>query len=197
MIVYPPRRNAHHSPQPVTLALHGICSRPEWDCPWWADATTPHGWLVCPQAPVACGGASSWSVGRTAPLAEAAVRSLAEARPGEVDLGDRTLVGFSLGATAALDVAEQGGWRKLLLLSADIHPGTDRLKRAGVERVVLASGNYDMMHTVMTSSAARFDREGLPAIFVSLGDVGHTYPQDLPERMTRAMDWLQGEEDKL
>lgn len=189
-IVYPP---AHAGRQPLAVMLHGMCDAPENECPWLAPAVTPHAWLVCPRASLACrGGGAMWSAARRNRTVEGAVQSLEKARPDEVDTAGATLMGFSQGAYAAFSIArtDPGEWSRLLLIAAKVYPDAKRLERHGVQRVLFAAGDYDMTHGPMATAARRLSRRGYPARFMSLGKVGHTFPSDMTKRMTDAVGWL-------
>ena len=189
-IVYPP---AHAGRQQLAVMLHGMCDAPENECPWLAPAVTPHAWLVCPRASLACrGGGAMWSAARRNRTVEGAVQSLEKARPDEVDTAGATLMGFSQGAYAAFSIArtDPGEWSRLLLIAAKVYPDAKRLERHGVQRVLFAAGDYDMTHGPMATAARRLSRRGYPARFMSLGKVGHTFPSDMTKRMTDAVGWL-------
>jgi predicted esterase len=99
--------------------------------------------------------------------------------------GDRlgseaTLIGFSLGAFVALDVAQEshGEWPRLLLVGAFVKPNAKKLKRAGVESVLFASGDWDMSRDEMKKQARELSREGVRARYASMGPVGHWFAKD-------------------
>ncbi len=189
-IVYPPKSAGR---QPLAVMLHGMCDVPENECPWLAPAVTPHAWLVCPRGSMACrGGGAMWNVSREKQTVESAVEGLVGARPGEVDSSNATLMGFSQGAYAAFSIARNapGDWSRLLLIAAKVYPNAKHLRRHGVERVLFAAGDYDMTHGPMWTAARRLERGGYPARFMSLGKVGHTFPDDMTKRMSDAVTWL-------
>ncbi len=190
LIVYPPKKPGK---QPLAVLLHGMCDVPENECPWFAPAVTPHAWLVCPRASVSCrGGGAMWSGQRMKTTVKDAVRGLIAARPGQVDTKDATLMGFSQGAYMAFSIArsEPGKWSRLLLIAAKVYPSARRLRRHGVQRVLFAAGDYDMTHNPMRAAARNLSRSGYPARFMSLGKVGHTFPDDMTKRMSEAVAWL-------
>lgn len=189
-LVYPP---LHAGKQPIAVMLHGMCDVPQNECPWFAPAVTPHAWLVCPRARIHCrGGGAQWSALR-ARTVNAAVRRLEAARSGQVDGAHAgTLIGFSQGAYAALLIAESQPrrWSRLLLIAAPVWPSARNLRRHGIERMLLAAGDYDRTHRPMHVEAERLARHGYPARFMSLGKVGHTFPRDMKQRMADAVSWL-------
>jgi predicted esterase len=173
-----------------------MCGHPENACPWFAEGATPHGWLVCPRGPNVCGSGASWgSREEDERLVESAITRASAQWPGEVSArSGRTLVGFSLGGIVALDLAQksEGKYVGLVLIAAQARPNAALLKKAGVHRVVMAAGDYDMTHDTMESDARALDAAGLSARFVSLGKVGHTFPRDMSTRMKDALDWVAG-----
>lgn len=197
VLVYPPRRA--EVKRPVTVMLHGMCDEPEYECPHFASATTGRSWLVCPRANLRCeGGGSIWSADkRLGKTIEDGIARVDAEYPGAVDAGrGRTLIGFSLGAIRGMDVAHsgEGKYRSAILIGAKIYPDAKRLRAAGVERLVLAAGEHDMMKWHMVSQTKKLVRQGYPAAFMSLGKIGHAFPRDLPERMERALAWANGDD---
>ncbi len=116
--------------------------------------------------------------------------------PGERATQDGTLIGYSNGAYFAAEVAysEPGRWSGLVLLSMKLDLDAKRLARAGVKRVLLAAGDRDDVHTSMQDLASRLNQNGSPveARYMSLGDVGHPFPADMPTRMCAAIAWVRG-----
>jgi len=196
VLVYPPRDRA--APRPLTVMLHGMCDEPEAECPHFAEVVTRSGWLLCPRAETRCpGGGSIWGYRRRHHTVERAVELARAAFPGELDeTHGRTLIGFSLGALFGMDLGHQGAGRypRLLLIGAKVEPSAVLLRRAGVERVIFAAGDYDMMNAHMREQARRLDRQGVPTQFVSLGRVGHRFPGDLDLRLAAMLTWLDGTE---
>jgi predicted esterase len=196
--VYPPQRSVA-SPQPVTVVLHGMCGEPVSVCAPFVGESTARGWLVCPKAQDPCGGGSRWRFAGDfdTQAVEASVSELARERSGEVDLSaPRVIVGFSLGGILADRMAEAqstpGRYKGLVVIASQVQPDAARLKRAGVARVVLAAGDFDMTSKPLQESARAMNRAGLTTRFVSLGAYGHGYPADMEERMREPMQWVDG-----
>jgi predicted esterase len=184
-VAYPPGDLS--GPRPVTIMLHGMCGAPERECPSYAPAVTGHAWLLCPRASVACeGGGHSWSLATTDRVIENALAQLAKVSPTAVDTRGRTLIGFSLGALAAMQVAHEGRgrYRHVVLIGAKVFPDGRRLSEAGVERLALVAGDWDMMHDHMWQQHQRLARRGFASVFTSLGRIGHAYPADMTERIS-------------
>ena len=131
--------------------------------------------------------------------------------PGRRATEGGTLIGFSNGAYFAAEVAcsEPGRWTGLVLMSMKLDLDPARLRRAGVTRVVLAAGDRDEARVSMQALAARLTQHaqqagggapagadagrGLESRFMSLGDVGHTFPSDMGARMCDAISWVRGD----
>jgi predicted esterase len=190
-LVYSPRdpRGA----APVTVFLHGMCDTPENECPNFADVVTRHGWLVCPRGPIACSnGGATWSNENRAERLEAAIARLRVRYPGRVADGERTLIGFSLGAFVAADLLQRPGhpWARALLIAAKAPFDPARFANGGAERVLLGAGDYDLSSRYMESAARRLSRAGLDVSFRSLGKVGHRFAFDMSDWLDGALGWL-------
>jgi predicted esterase len=180
----------------MAVMLHGMCNRPEYECPHFARAITQHAWLVCPRATVTCkSGGAIWSFRDRTRSIEAAVERVKREFAGEIDESQgRTLMGFSLGAITAMALAHDasGQWRRVILIGAKTDPRPSELKKAGVERMLFVSGDYDMMRSNMVEQSRRVARAGIASTFMSLGRVGHRFPSDMEEQMARAYAWVSG-----
>ena len=91
-----------------------------------------------------------------------------------------------------MDVAHraQGEYPRVLLIGAKVDPSAPMLRNAGVQKIALVAGDYDMMNGHMQSAARRAQRAGMAARFMSLGKVGHWFPDDMTARVTLVLDWL-------
>ncbi len=198
--VYPPRgADGTEPPRPVTVMLHGMCGHPQSACAPFVDVATSRGWLVCPRGEDACGGGTRWRLNGPADgqLVEGSVRALVRSHDGEVDASaPRVIVGFSLGGIAAVQIAQgtTGTYGGLVVVASQVHPDAAALKKAGVERVVLAAGDLDMTSAPLQEDARRLAAQGVPTRFVSLGHYGHGYPPDMEEKMREPMRWVAGGE---
>lgn len=196
LMVYEPQGD-RSVPRPITVMLHGMCGLPENECPHFASTVTRDSWLVCPRATKACpNGGATWSLQGRSETVEAAVARVVERYPGRVDPNaERTLIGFSLGAFVALDLAEEdpGRWSRLVLIGAKIHPDAAKLQKNGVLRVLLASGDFDLSREHMVAVERRLRKSGTVSTFMSLGGVGHRFAKDMPGWLSRALEWIHGE----
>jgi predicted esterase len=195
VLAFPPRKTGR---RPIAVMLHGMCDPPERECPYFANSVTEFAWLVCPRARLGCaGGGTMWDWVKKYETVDSAVERMRQYDAATVDAEhDRILIGFSLGALAAMDIAHRarGQWPKLLLIGAEVYPNATLLKRAGVKRVLLASGERDMMRWHMTQQAERLNRQGVPARYMSLGPVGHWFAPDMDTWMRGALSWLQSDD---
>lgn len=113
--------------------------------------------------------------------------------PGTIaETGPKTIIGFSLGAFAALDIVHSGDmeWDSVMLIGAKIMPDAKLLARAKIGRVLLASGDYDMMQQHMLGQSRLLARKGISATFKSMGPVGHWFAKDMDAWMCGAFAWL-------
>jgi predicted esterase len=179
-VAYPPADAS--TPGAPIVYLHGMWATPEDSCPLLQHAATARGFLVCPR-----GNSPSPPEGRmwtgtyatVAPSLHAALATASALSPGALDRhASGTLVGYSNGAYFAAEIAmhEPGRWTGLVLLSMRLDLDADRLRAAGVRRIVLAAGDKDGSRDTMRAQADRLSTAGVPVRFMSLGDVGHELP---------------------
>lgn len=192
VLAYPP--HSADKPARITVMLHGMCDTPQNECPHFASSVTANQWLICPRADVECGnGGSMWGWRTRQRAVESGIERIRQMFPGALDdARGRTLVGFSLGAFAAVDIAHkgEGKWQYVVLLGAKIEPNARLMAQAGVERVLLGSGDFDMMKWHMVEQSRRLDRTGMPATYMSMGRVGHWFSPDMDAWMSGALAWL-------
>ncbi len=189
---------ASESPEPVgvTVVLHGMCGQPTNACRHFASQVTRDQHLICPRARQRCGGGgSSWPQLGFAQQIEQAVLRATSALGDRVDeMAGRTLVGYSLGAFRALELAEHGArkYPRVMLIGARIFPNQQRLRESGVERLLLCAGSWDMMHDHMQTETRRLARGGFPTRFLGLGPVGHAFTPSFQQYLPEALEWLRG-----
>jgi predicted esterase len=188
VLVYPPRGDRTKA-RPLTVMLHGMCAAPEHECPYFAGVVTRRSWLVCPRATLSCpGGGATWAASRRPETVEAAIARVVAEHPGEVDAeNDRTLIGFSLGAFVAMDLANRAPsrWARVFLLAAKITP-LPRALAQGSTRFVLGAGELDLSYAHMARATRGLDSAGVDASFLSLGRVGHHFADDMDRWLERA-----------
>ena len=189
-VVFPP--DDATAAAPVTVFLHGMCDTPENECPYFRRAVGRRGWLVCPRAPVACGGGSKWGGKGDAALIEAAVQRLVTRYPDRVVTSDRTVIGFSQGAFVAAELLQHGEqpYRYALLMAGKVPVVPARVLRGGALRVLLSAGDRDGSSAFMQDAARRLARGGVDARYFSLGNVGHSFAADMDTWLDGALAWL-------
>ncbi|HXK16307.1 MAG TPA: hypothetical protein VNG33_00785 [Polyangiaceae bacterium] len=178
----------------VTVALHGMCGSPVNICRIFAEQVTADEHLICPRATGRCdAGGSIWPQAGFEQQIEKAVQR-AEALLGErVDeTHGRTLIGYSLGAFRALEVAQHGGGKypRVMLIGARIFPNQKLLRESGVERLLLSAGSWDMTHDHMQHESQRLARSGFATRFLGLGPVGHFFTPSFAQYLPDALQWL-------
>jgi pimeloyl-ACP methyl ester carboxylesterase len=182
--------------RPVIVMLHGMCALPEYECPVFRAGATAESWLLCAPGPAACagGGGAMW-VGSTRTLVQAVespLRALGDRHAKSVDSTRKALVGYSLGATAALRIAlaQPGQWNGLMIVNAGVEPGAATLRKAGVKRIALVAGDRDRSAHKLKRAAQRLKRAGIDARYFSMGAVGHYFDATSESRMVEALTWL-------
>jgi pimeloyl-ACP methyl ester carboxylesterase len=189
VLAYPPRKG-----ELTVVYLHGIHGRAENGCPYLRAGASEIGWLVCPEANLPEAPGFTWAGSAADKRAIVARAEQAAHARGADPNAPSVLVGFSQGSYVALELvrAHLGRYRGLVLLGADVEPSAAELSSAGVERVVLASGDRDAPRAALERAAERLRRQGVEARFVSLGAVGHTYAAEHPAALAEAIAWAGG-----
>jgi len=195
-VAYPPADAS--TPHAPIVYLHGMWATPEDSCHLLAHAATARGFLVCPRGNSDAPGEGRMWTGTYATVAPSLHSALATASalsPGALDRqAAGTLVGYSNGAYFAAEIAlhEPGRWSGLVLLSMRLDLDADKLRAAGVHRVVLAAGDKDGARDSMRAQAARLSAAGLSVRFMSLGDVGHELPvpPGIDATLAEALAWV-------
>lgn len=191
VVVYPARAS---EARPITVLLHGMCGEPTRTCSHFASEISKDENLICPRASVRCeGGGASWAQAGVAAAVAAAVEHAKAVLPVAADeTHGRTLIGYSLGAYRAIEIAQSTPhvYPRVMLIGAKISINRGLLAENGVERVLLSAGQLDMMHEAMQREAARAARAGFTAHFLDLGPVGHAFTPSFAEYLPLALAWL-------
>ena len=178
----------------VTVLLHGMCGEPANACSHFAEQVTASEHLICPRASRRCdGGGSTWpQTGFEQQIERAVARALAALGQVVDETHGRTLIGYSLGAFRALELAQHGAGKypRVMLIGAKILPSQRLLRQNGVERLLLSAGAWDMMNGHMRTETARLVRGGFAAHFLGLGPVGHGLTPSLQDYLPAAFAWL-------
>jgi predicted esterase len=177
--------------------LHATCMQPSSVCNWFGDAGRDTGWLVCPSGNGTCAGEPDWEGSGRAKAAflERAITRVEE-RVGPF-VGDEpgVLIGWSRGAFAARDMViarrdlVSRRFTGLVLIAAQVAPDAATLRAAGIRRIVMAAGDYDLSRPMMSGAVDALRREGMEARYVSLGRIGHVWPADFEKTMREPIAW--------
>jgi len=191
VVIFPARVSGS---RPITVLLHGMCGEPIYTCSHFAEQVTQSANLICPRASQRCaGGGASWPQTGFEQAVEAAVTRAKSAltEPAD-DTQGRTLIGYSLGAYRALEIAQSGAGKYpwLMLIGAKVSLNPKLLADNGVQRVLLSAGGWDMMHDPMQHEAARALGVGVSARFLDLGPVGHAFSPTFAHYLPAALAWL-------
>jgi predicted esterase len=207
--VYPPLSQAPRAP--LVVVLHATCMQPASVCDWFGAAGRDSGWLVCPSGNSTCYGEPDWYGNGTTKGAflERAISKVQDTIPTFVDDRRGVLFGWSRGAYAARDIvyaaasgkdpklAELGQrFRGLVLVAAQVTPDVEKLRAFGITRVVMAAGDLDMSTPTMTAAVKTLKKKGMEARWISLGKIGHVWPEDFDVRMREPIAWAAGNEDQ-
>lgn len=178
---------------PVVVFLHGMCATPAWECPVFRGAAR-EAWLLCPAGPAACAGGGRMWVGSDGALERGLGQALdaLRANGSDVDAPRAAIIGYSLGAPAALRLASatRGRFRRLMIVNASVTPSAKQLERAGIERIALVAGARDRTAAALKTAASRLERAGVDARFFDLGPVGHYFDASSAERLEPSLAWL-------
>jgi predicted esterase len=189
---YPPCKTGTH--RPVLVMLHGMCALPQYECPVFSGDAQRTAWLLCPPGPVTCKGAGAMWTGSPTELSAVIARALTALKQTHPDVNSdrKALVGYSLGASAALAIASHSGadYRGLLLLNAGLSPDPRAMKRAGIARVALVAGDRDMSRQKLRQAAKLLAASDFDARFFSLERTGHFFDASSPERVVASLAWL-------
>ncbi|MBX3126545.1 MAG: hypothetical protein KF718_07495 [Polyangiaceae bacterium] len=189
-LLHPPRVAIENAP--LVVFLHGMCANPHWECPVFRAAAA-EAWLLCPKGPTACAGDGAMWTGTTRGLLsqlERATDALDSSDP--PDLERRAIVGYSLGATAALRVAlaSPGRFRRMMIVGANVVPNPSQLRSAGIDRIALVAGEHDGAARGLRRGAGSLAAAGVDARFFSLGAVGHFFDASTEARLEESLSWL-------
>jgi pimeloyl-ACP methyl ester carboxylesterase len=178
----------------TVVYLHGAHGLAEKGCPWMRSGASEVGWLVCPEA-IHADASGTWSWGADVAAQGVVVDdALASAHAAGASSEPGVAVGFSQGSYVAIDLVKTGRakFRGLVLLGAEMHPSPERLRDAGVTRIVLAAGAQDGAYASMKEEAPKMNIDGLEVRFVDLGNVGHTYAAENTDALRSAIAWAGG-----
>jgi predicted esterase len=178
----------------VTIFLHGMCATGRLECPVFSAATRSS-WLLCPDGNAGCTG-GGWMWAATVKQAEARLLSATEAlkakQEGRIQAGPMAIIGYSLGAPAALlqAIQEPGRYDRLMIVNASVEPAAAMMKKAGVRRVALVAGARDATANKLRNAAQRLVAAGVEARYFALEATSHYFDAQSEARMAEPLGWL-------
>lgn len=187
--------------RPVIVYLHGRGGRPEEDCPRWAGIARPLGWLVCLSGPVPHGSGRAWNNNWHAAHQATmnAIKKLRAIYGRRIQLWGNTLIGFSEGAYAAMNVGvrEPRTFNRWLILAANSSywggPGLEALDtaRERVRRVYLITGEMDSVIDGTREVRTWLRKAGVATRLSTPTDLGHEVALERkPYLYSQALRWL-------
>jgi LysM repeat protein/predicted esterase len=198
---FEPTGPGRHGMRPILIYLHGRGGHPDKDCQRWAPVARRLGWLVCPSGPSPYGDGRAWDNNWPSAHAAtmAAIQVLRKKYGRRVQLYGNTLIGFSEGAYAAMNVGvrEPHVFNRWLILAATDRywggPGLEALQTAKerVRRVFLITGEHDGVIDGTHQVEDWLGRAGVDTRVVTPEDMGHELALDRkPELYHQALAWL-------
>ena len=187
--------------RPVLMYLHGRGGHPEADCRRWAAVARPLGWLICPSGPGAMGTGRGWNNNWATAhrIAMASLNALRDKYGRRVQLYGNTLIGFSEGAYAAMNVGlrEPRAFNRWLILAGNSTywgaMGEERLGdvRGRVRKVYLITGGRDEVVGGTRTVREILRKAQVPTRISTPGDLGHEVDLDERRELYRAaIVWL-------
>ncbi len=176
-----------------------MCNPPGYACGYWVEAAANAGFLVCPSGNARCGpnGPPTWTVpfSKIDADLEKAIAFVEAKYPGEIDRDGAILTGFSLGASAAYQIAKShpGRWPYLILNEANVPLKKSELEAAGVRAVALIAGEVSTQVAGMRKTAATLAKQGYPARLWIMKGAGHHYSADIDAIMAEAIAFVLSE----
>lgn len=200
---YEPTGAGRLAMRPILVYLHGRGGNPEQDCKRWAPVARRLGWLVCPSGPSAYGNGRAWDNNWLAAnqITMGAVQALRARYGRRVQLYGNTLVGFSEGAYAAMNVGvrEPHTFNRWLILAASTEywggAGLEALSSARnrVRRVYLITGERDEVIDASRAVEAWLRKARVTTRASFPKDMGHELALDRkPFLYAQALRWLNG-----
>jgi predicted esterase len=186
----------------VLVYLHGRGGNPEMDCTKWAPVARDFGWILCPSGPEDRGGgarawANNWIAAKN--VVDSALAALREKFGRRVQLRGNTLIGFSEGAFAAMNIGvrEPEVYNRWLILAANDGywggEGQEELEKqyARIKRVYLLTGEQDGVVDNTRRVFDILDQAGVHVIMRTPEWLAHEIPEDRMRRLyNRPLRWL-------
>lgn len=183
--------------RPLVVALHGGSDKPEWACSEWRGATEGHAFVVCPRGKGPPAGLH-WSDPKdTLAAIDRAVAAVTREHGAWIAEGDRTLVGFSIGASQAVHVvAMRPGEYPRVALSEGAYDLVDGaafasgMAKAGVRRLLLSCTTVGRCGASYRGALSRLAKAGVEARVNLAGNLGHGLYLGAIQSIERDWGWF-------
>lgn len=185
------------APRPVVVALHGYADRPDWQCGAWTGVTEARVFVVCPRGiplPEPPGNFTFGSLLDTEREVFAVLAAL-EARFADYIGKERALVGYSLGASRAAQLAARSPHRfpRVALVeggSAEWSPQASRnFTQGGGERLLLVCSQAGCEGR-LRALERRSQGPNTEVRVDYLGPFGHTLGPKVTAKLKEPWRWL-------
>jgi hypothetical protein len=180
----------------VIVAIHGGSDKPEWACMEWRGVTNGYAFIVCPRG-VGSANALYWTDPKSTLAAiDKATHALERDYAPYLADGDRTLVGFSIGATqTALIVRARPEFARIALSEGAYDTVDDPAfpsltAKAGVKRVLFSCTTVGRCGSSYQGALARLQRAGVEARVNLAGNLGHGLYDVAIRSLRRDWPWL-------
>lgn len=185
--------------RPLVVALHGGADKPEWACNEWRGVTEGHAFVVCPRGKGPPAGLFWSDPKETLAAIDRAVAAVVREHGAWIAEGDRTLVGFSIGAAQAVHVVGmRPGEYPRVALSEGAYDLVDdaafapRLAKAGVRRVLFSCTTVGRCGTAYRGALPRLAKAGIEARVNLAGNLGHGLYVAAIQSLERDWGWFVG-----
>lgn len=185
--------------RPLVVALHGGADKPEWACNEWRGVTEGHAFVVCPRGKGPPAGLFWNDPKETLAAIDRAVAAVTREHGAWIAEGDRTLVGFSIGASQAVHVAAmRPGEYPRVALSEGAYDLVDdaafvaRMTKAGVRRLLFSCTTVGRCGTSYRGALARLAKAGIEARVNLAGNLGHGLYVGAIQSLERDWGWFVG-----
>lgn len=189
-----PRRLDEHR---LVAGLHGQCGGPSYACGSWLDAGIEQGFMVCPTGNEHCTspiGPPSWDESFTLmdQDLEQGISIVQKKLDGGISRDDATLVGYSRGGWAAIEIVRMhpGRWPHLVLIEADVTINKPYLDVAKVRSVAMVAGEWGTELPGERKSVEDMKAAGYPAELFVMPKTAHLLSQNFDDVMRQALAFV-------
>lgn len=194
-LVVPPQ--GIRTPRPVLVALHGYADRPDWQCGAWTGVTRATVFVVCPRGIALPNPPGNFAFGSLLDTEREvfAVLAALQARFSAYLGAERALVGYSLGAQRAAQLAERNPKRfpRVALVEGGTSEWSTRASRrfkdGGGERLLLVCSQLGC-EALLRALARQSLGPHTEVRAEYLGPLGHTLGPQATAKLKEPWRWL-------